>query len=239
MSEAFETMPETTEAPADGARRKPGRPLGSKNKLSKEARSLLLEGGPKTLKGFLRLSTPTSAAITTLHNICEGKPLPGPEGAEPVYPGVNDILGAWRVINEAGNSVIARMLPELKASEFTGPNDTSLFQPEERSNRDVAKATLATIGNLLAKGVAEGGNTSFAVAGPDEALVRVRNPDLARRVLGADLGSFNGAFNSPSGVGRSATKPDASAGTPESSGAHSRPGVPRLRRQGSRTVFEH
>jgi hypothetical protein len=110
-----------------------GRPKGSKNRVSKDARELIAQRG----KG----------AIAALCRLAEGKAIfrLGPGGVrERLSPDLDQCLVAQRI-------VVDKLLPSLKTSEVASV--TATFNGDDPNNpvsaRDTAKAILTTLGSAV------------------------------------------------------------------------------------------
>jgi hypothetical protein len=154
MSEIHSATADASDIPASTPeKRRPGRPRGSRNRVTNEQRTLIARHGPKTINAMARTGHASIAATTALHAIAEGKP--PIEGGD--APSIGQVLDAHRVIREYQEGIVGRLVPLLKAIETTGADGEPLFSPEEpASNRDLAKAILAT----LSRGVAGGSKTT-------------------------------------------------------------------------------
>lgn len=142
--------------PAEPKPRRRGRQPGSKNQVGADAKAMLAMHG--------------LAGIRILCNIAAGKPVWRPlkgGGRERVVPELADMIAAQKAI-------LSRLVPELKATELSGPDGASLLPPPNA--RETAKAVIEVLA-----GAVPGGTVN--VEQPGTYTAKFADIDLGRRIL--------------------------------------------------------
>jgi hypothetical protein len=120
-----------TEA-APPPKRRPGRPQGSKNRVSADARALLASDGLAGIKQLCAI-----AAGRTIY-----RPLRGGAARELLIPDLDQMLTAQRII-------VSRLIPELKAADLTIEQKVTPYDEPRPDVRKVARALLSLLhGNV-------------------------------------------------------------------------------------------
>jgi hypothetical protein len=130
--EEEQTVHKTAAEETQPKKRSRGRPKGSRNKLTADARSVLAQHG--------------LAGLRMLCRIAAGQPVYRPRGKdgsrEKLVPTLDQML-------KAQYSVVDRLVPSLKATELTGadgnPIATQDVGHDEHHPRDIARAMLAVL----------------------------------------------------------------------------------------------
>jgi hypothetical protein len=127
VSENSEPIGEDIPAP----KRKPGRPKGSQNRVSRDAKELLAAGAPAALHRLLKI-----AAGRTLY----GSPGPGRKRTAE-QPSIDQQIAAIRIVAD-------RLLPVLKASEVSTDLTLTSDKPAY-SDVDLAKVLVGILGGAI------------------------------------------------------------------------------------------
>jgi hypothetical protein len=126
-------MPPVPSGPKSAAqaptKRRPGRPQGSKNKLSKDARVLLASKGLAGIKALCDI-----AAGRTIY-----RPLRGGKGREALTPSLDQMIAAQRIL-------VSRLVPELRAVEAVVDANVRHDDAPQYSTRQTARAILNLLG---------------------------------------------------------------------------------------------